>query len=108
MQLLIAHTQIRLQAGQNSTKRERTAGGNRRRWLRASLWSAGTLVVLIVVALHVGAWVIGRHEQPERLSASIQIAEFNGFKVLWAEKRATNAGLTIVFVHGTPARAGVW
>ncbi len=63
---------------------------------------------MFVVALHVGAWVIGRHEQPERLAAPIHTGELNGFQVLWAEKLATNASLTIVFIHGTPGRAGVW
>lgn len=52
--------------------------------------------------------MIGRHEQPERLAAPIHITELNGFRILWAQKRATNTDWTIVFIHGTPGRAGVW
>lgn len=64
--------------------------------------------MLLVLALHVGGWIIGRHEQPERLAAPIQITELNGFKTLWAQKRTTNGSVTILFIHGTPGRAGVW
>jgi pimeloyl-ACP methyl ester carboxylesterase len=97
-----------LQPGHDLTKRKHAAGSKRRRWLRAFLCGGGSILLLLVVALHFGAWMIGRHEQPERLAAPIHISERNGFKILWAEKRATNAALTIVFIHGTPGRAGVW
>jgi pimeloyl-ACP methyl ester carboxylesterase len=97
-----------LQAEHNSTKQKQSAGSKRRRWVKAFLWAGGGILLLLVVALHVGAWIIGRHEQPERLAAPIHISERNGFNVLWAEKQATNANLTIVFIHGTPGRAGVW
>jgi pimeloyl-ACP methyl ester carboxylesterase len=76
--------------------------------VKALFWTGGGILLLLVLALHVGAWIIGRHEQPERLAARIHISQLDGFKVLWAEKRTTNANFTIVFIHGTPGRAGVW
>jgi pimeloyl-ACP methyl ester carboxylesterase len=99
---------MRLQEAQSSPNRKQPAGPKRRRWLRALFWAGASVLLLLSLALHVGAWLIGRHEQPQRLAATIHITELNGFKTLWVQKRATNGSATIVFIHGTPGRAGVW
>jgi len=76
--------------------------------LKAFLWGGSAAFLLLILTVHVGAWMIGRHEQPERLDAPIHTGELNGFRILWVEKRAANTAGTIVFIHGTPGRAGVW
>jgi pimeloyl-ACP methyl ester carboxylesterase len=76
--------------------------------LKAFLWGGSAAFLLLILTVHVVAWLIGRHEQPERLGAPIYSGELNGFGILWVDKRAANPAGTIVFIHGTPGRAGVW
>jgi pimeloyl-ACP methyl ester carboxylesterase len=64
--------------------------------------------LLLILTVHAVAWMIGRSEQPERLGAPIHTGEVHGFRILWVDKRAAKAAWTIVFIHGTPGRAGVW
>ena len=82
----------------------------RRRSLKVFLGVAGVLFLFAFTALHAFPGLFAKFDDPARLGAEVRLLTTNGFTLRWAEKMAaTNqAGLDLVFVHGSPGGAGVW
>ncbi len=70
---------------------------------------AGAVALGLLIALPAFAGMFAQFDNPERLGAMVHVTTTNGFTLRWAEKRsATNTGLDLVFIHGSPGGAGVW
>jgi pimeloyl-ACP methyl ester carboxylesterase len=72
------------------------------------LASFAVLFILLIVALHILAFLFSRHDRNMRQFASHSFNDSAGHTIFYYELPQTNAEWNIVFIHGTPGSAAVF
>jgi pimeloyl-ACP methyl ester carboxylesterase len=81
---------------------------NKPRWMTRCLRAGGGLAFLFVLALHGVGCVVMPKETRLAAQAKMSLLETNGFSIPYQFLAAPDAAWNVVFIHGTPANAGVW
>lgn len=81
-------------------------------WFRRpqfSWWMLGVALLIVLITLPSCADMFAKFDNPARLGGVVQVTTTDGFTLRWVEKlAATNGGLNLVFIHGSPGGAGAW